>query len=601
MAFNDNKNIGDIINSSDWNDFVDYTELISGSHYGHSSNKDVHFPSSQLENWFNSLYAPSGVSDLEYASGLKLGTPSDLDWTDGANAWTDETNITDAIDDLNEMMGELAPSDASPLGGSLPDNITLHSGKLASGANLTYKSGDGPTASVSYITDDSSITLGTLSFNKADEGTLNCYINGTQSGSVNLANAFNEDYRNSSQIYTPSTNLRLTVTNVGKYNNFRKWQIGSGQISVTTNTHLVNGYNWLYMSHEGISTPVSSNNYECWYDSDAVTSVSLIGTPKISENTAKIKYLSGIKHYYYGSTFDVTCSSQHCFRSAYRTDSRLFRIQSMTGHSAENISIGDGSLSGFSSYPVTGETATMTNKTITLGSYSARSTDARATCVAYNAYDDGSAQTASEGRLVDTYRSGSAGTSEDTDEYFDDEWYRLPGGTYDSVPNPITNTWDSTVVISDGSGQVYNGRLYYPSIDFTSGYLPSQDGSADFSGYSNNAVYYRAFYDSGTPHTNGQLQLGNLSDSDVDPVGTGDVNVEIKLPTQTGWLDLGTDYDSGSFTGSDGDGCQTSQSGDDWSWTSGVYSTANSGYMIIVRVTIRNSSKNLTQIRELGW
>jgi len=535
---------------------------------------------------------------LEYVSGLMIGTPDDGSLTDGCLSWTTSTKTTDALDDINEILDELAPSDANPLGGNLSDNISLHSGRLASGSNITYEVGNGPTASVSYITDDNSITLGILSFNKADEGTLNSYINGVQNGSVNLANAFNEDYRNSSQIYPPSSSDNVTVTDVSKYNNFKKWQIGSGQISITTASDLVVGYNWIYLSHEGITSPTSSNIYKCWYDPNSVTNVQIIGTPKITENTKVSKYLSGVDHYYYGSTFDVTCSSQHCFWSAYRTDERIFRLQSMTAHTAENINYDHGDVNGVSSYPVTGETATLKDHTITLNNYSARNSNARITCLAYNAYDDGSALSASENRLVDTYRSGSNGTSTDVYEYFDDEWYRLPSGSYDTVPNTVSGSWDSTSTLGANSGQIYGGRLYFPTIDF-SGYLPA--GNPDYSSGFSAVEYYRVLRDSGTPHTNIQLELGNLSDSDVDPVGTGDVNVEIKLPTQTGWLDLGTDYDSGTFAGVDGDGCQTAQSGDDWYATFGGNSTADSGYLIVIRVTIRNSSKSLTQIRAVDW
>jgi hypothetical protein len=95
--------------------------------------------------------------------------------------------------------------------------------------------------------------------------------------------------------------------------------------------------------------------------------------------------------------------------------------------------------------------------------------------------------------------------------------------------------------------------------------------------------------------------LANLTNTDVSAVGSGNVNVEIKLPTQTGWLDLGTDYVQATFTGADGDGCKTAQSGDDWSWTAGSFSTADSGNMVIVRITIRVNSENLTQVRERGW
>jgi len=59
MAFNDDKSPGNKILSQDWDDFVDFTEAISGSYYGFSSNV---MPSSQMLSWFNKLYQESGTS-----------------------------------------------------------------------------------------------------------------------------------------------------------------------------------------------------------------------------------------------------------------------------------------------------------------------------------------------------------------------------------------------------------------------------------------------------------------------------------------------------------------------------------------------------------
>lgn len=561
----------------------------------------------------------NGNNFIGIASSMTLGLPEDGSFTGGTLSWTSTTKLTTALDDVNEILSELAPADADSLSGkTLIDNITLHSGRLASGAGITYESGAGPSSSVTYITDDSSIILdaGTpgITFNKADEGTLHCYINSVESGAIYLSTRFSEAERDGSQTYPPITSGSVTILSVGKYNDFQKWQVGSGQIDITTAIQFRKGWNEVYMSHEGLTTSVSSNIYECWYDTDAQTSASFIGTPSFTENTKKSKYLSGVEHYYLNSTFDVTCSSQHCFKNAFRTDRTIFTVDEDTGSNrfglaSTTFTPDHSSVTKVNpnSYPVTGETVGVYNHTVTITDANVYSTNGRMAFTVYNAYDStttdvrgGSNNTSC---LIDTHESGSSGDSTPVYEYFDDEWWRAPSGNYASIPTTaMSGSWvksSSALALGSCSAQVYNGRLYYPSVDFSTGYLPA---GPDYSSGFNDVVYYRVFKDGGTPHTNGVLSLGNLSNSDVDAVGTGDVNVEIKLPTQTGWLDLGTGYDSGTFTGIDGDGCKTAQSSDDWSWTSGVFSTANSGYLIVVRITIRSGgSKPSITFIDSGW
>ena len=109
-------------------------------------------------------------------------------------------------------------------------------------------------------------------------------------------------------------------------------------------------------------------------------------------------------------------------------------------------------------------------------------------------------------------------------------------------------------------------------------------------------------YDAGTPHLSGELALTGWTLSSFDTTGSPRAKVEIKLPTQTGWLDLGKAYNAGTFTGVDGDGCRTSESGDDFGWTAGGFSTAASGYMYIIRITLLNNTVSLlTNLAETGW
>jgi len=68
MTWYDNKSAGDIIRSQDWDDQASVVVWVSGSYFGHSSNKDLHFPSSQLLSWLNALYQESGISAISDVS-----------------------------------------------------------------------------------------------------------------------------------------------------------------------------------------------------------------------------------------------------------------------------------------------------------------------------------------------------------------------------------------------------------------------------------------------------------------------------------------------------------------------------------------------------
>ena len=84
MAFTETKNIGDIINATEWNDFVNYTEYISGNYFGHSGNRNIHFPSSNLIPWLNNKYISSNSS---VNSLIDVDTVSDAPARDEVLKW----------------------------------------------------------------------------------------------------------------------------------------------------------------------------------------------------------------------------------------------------------------------------------------------------------------------------------------------------------------------------------------------------------------------------------------------------------------------------------------------------------------------------------
>jgi hypothetical protein len=189
---------------------------------------------------------------------------------------------------------------------------------------------------------------------------------------------------------------------------------------------------------------------------------------------------------------------------------------------------------------------------------------------------------------VNTYSQQST----DRQEYFRDEVYRLPAGDYSAVPVSITSQWDSSMALVSGQAQCYNSQLVIPSINFSSGYFPTQLLGRDYSLIIGTSEYYRAFRHSNVPHSSVTLTIPG---SAVSPAGSG-LNVFVKLPGVTGWLDVGTMFSLVNFTGNDGDGCLVSKSGNNYNLTFGTFSTDLSGWMIIVKVILRSS----TYITSLG-
>lgn len=558
-------------------------------------------PSVNADNYHTHSFAAN-------AGEIPLGEPCDGNWTDGLFDWTNETITACAIDEISETMNYLAPDDAGSMDGEnlTVSGTTLYTGRLSYGGSSyppAYSWGD----AVSYIINDATFNLLSPSqstmFNKADEGILRYYINGVENDSVDLGYYFDESERAGSQSTAPwiGSSGNLSVTSVGWYNNFPKWQIGNATMYVVP-SDLIAGYNYFSLRHD-LADDQDSNTYNIFYDNDSGSNPS-VNTPTVSENTKVPKYLSGIEHYYRGSTFDMDVVGSDCFDNVFHQTSIL--VYTSTSGATPTMGSGeidyhDSSVSGMTGpggYPQIGDTMTVTNHLLTVPSSNVRSINSRASVYPRDPYTNySSVSSASENRLVDAY----ANTSTDVYEYFDDENYRLPSGDYDTLPITRTGQWDSTSALTNGMAQVFNGSLYYPTINFTSGYLPSPQGvGTNYSGFSGNQVYYRSFYKN-EANNSGSLELGNLTNSDVGALGGGNVNVEIKLPTQTGWLDLGTTYNEATFAGVDGDGCRVSQSGDEWAWTSGVFSTANSGNIIIVRITLRNNNKYITQIRETVW
>jgi len=372
----------------------------------------------------------------------------------------------------------------------------------------------------------------------------------------------------------------LEVTHCGWHNSFNAWQRMNAELVVTS---MDEGYNSFVMTHD-LPTDESTNESKLWYDDDT-NALSFSTSPTIVENTINSnKYLSGVRYYSLNDTFDINYVGANVYRKCYHVSNvSIYRFEGQSSNIIRNPGATPAYTDSFT-----------VNETITANRSNYYDLDTRLTSYLYHPWKSTvNASTPSENRLYCGY--GNVSTAKI--EYFRDENYRLVNGNYDSIPT-LTGHWTSSSGLVNGQSLVYNERVQYPNHDLSST-LPT--GNPDYSsGFSGNQLYLRGFYDS-SAHSNVILTLNGLNvATQVGQVGSGDVNVEIKLPTQTGWLDAGKPFSSGDFTGSDGDGCQVSASGNDLSLTFGTFSTANSGGIIIVKITFRNTNRYISGM-SVNW
>lgn len=181
--------------------------------------------------------------------------------------------------------------------------------------------------------------------------------------------------------------------------------------------------------------------------------------------------------------------------------------------------------------------------------------------------------------------SASDNSNANTNEYFNGEEYRLQKVTYgdQAAVSNASNKWDSKISINDdtsypnySSGMiVFDGILISPLSGGDAGNFRNKhessnpgifegpDNNKDYSSLTHNERdYLRGFLNNTTndrPSINvklyGDASLVGKSGANYAALGANkNINVELKIPGKTGWLDLGRPS-AGSGNISDGDGC----------------------------------------------
>ena len=513
-----------------------------------------------------------------------IGIPSDNTYTDGFfSTWTSGTPISNAFDDINELLALLAPARPNYLTGtslvasSVPTYYTV---KISAGLGTEwYQAGYGTGSQITskyYLsgahtlnTANTSTTFSAGSLTTSTYGTI--YFSrynylaptGGGVGTIDLTTNYTVGFTNN--------NLKLTA--LGTYNSI--WTKANAQILTYTQPNP--GYEGVYIAHTENSQ--LTNTYEMWKDPWSASNGSPIFSQAATASTysQSDKWLSGISYYATGTGFSVY------FKGAAGIYSCAYNVTQVYAISATGLNTSTGLPASPPLFTDELDKSGSNHVRVSLSVASQSSFNKYLTVTIYKAHGTTAASNATISKAINTYGT----VSTDTYEGFQDEARRLVIGS--------GIAFTSTIDMASGNAQVRSGTLQYPLV---ADYDTQWGGSHTFSG---DQEYQRYFYK--TSASTGSLTFTGFTASNIAPYGTGSVNALIYLDGDSLWFDLGVLQGSNANDGSTRSAAisaKTSASGGALGWSIGTKTTgvAGAGNSARYRVVIifRNNTYNMTSI-----
>jgi len=512
-----------------------------------------------------------------------IGTPTDSTYTDGFfSTWTSNTTISNAFDDINELLALLAPARPSYLTGtslSASSVPTYYTVKISAGLGTEwYQAGYGTGTQITryYLsgahtlnTANTSTTFSAGSLTTSTYGTIYFsrynYLTPTGGGvgTIDLTTNYTVNYTNN--------NLKLTA--LGTYNSI--WTKANAQILSYTQPYP--GYEGVFISHT--ENNQLTNTYEMWKDPWSSSNGSPVFSQAATASTysQSDKWLSGISYYSTGTGFSVY------FKGAAGIYSCAYNVTQVYGISATGLNTATGLPASPPLYTDELDKSGSNHVRVSLGVSSQSSFNKYLTVTIYKAHGTTATSNATIARSINTYGT----VSTDTYEGFQDEARRLVIGS--------GIAFTSTLEMANGNAQVRSGTLQYP---LAADYDTQWGGSHSFTG---DQEYQRYFYK--TSASTGTLTFTGFTASNIAPYGTGNINALLYLDGDALWFDLGVLQGSNSNNGSTraaAISAKTSASGGALGWSIGTKTTgvAGSGNSARYRVVIifRNNTYSMTSI-----
>ena len=512
-----------------------------------------------------------------------IGTPTDGVYTDGFfNTWTNSTTISNAFDDVNELLALIAPAKPNEMTGlslTATATPTYYSARIAGGLGTEwYQAGYGTgdlitskyfvTGTHTLSTPSTSTTFYAGTLVTSTYGIWSFSASNYLTGSGATVNQIN--MTTNYTVGFTSGNLSLLALDV--YNSI--WTKANARISTYTPSN--SGYTGLFISHS-TNSQVSST-YTMWYDSwSSGKSPSFSQSATASTYSQSLKWLSGIGYYTTGTGFSVY------FKGAAGIYSSCYNVTQTYAIAATGLVTATGLPASPPLYTDELDKSGANHVRVSLNSANASSFNKYLAVTLYKAHNTTASSNATIARSINTYGT----VSTDTYEGFQDEARRLV------IDSGIGFT--STIDMASGNAQVRSGTLQYP---LAADYDTEWGGTHTFTG---DQEYQRYFYK--TSASTGALTFGGFTASNVAPYGTGNLNVLLYLEGDAKWFDLGVLQGSNANDGSTRSlaiSAKTSTSSGTLNWslgtnTTGVSGAGNSGRYRAV-VILRNNTYSMTSI-----
>jgi Uncharacterized protein related to plant photosystem II stability/assembly factor len=501
---------------------------------------------------------------------IPLGLPTDGTFTSGIFPFVASTITTDAIDDLNGLLLAIAPAAPGALSGSLVmSGQTKYSAILPTGlsASLWYQDG---MAAGSTVTD---YVVGNNYVLASPDPTTAFKCGSTFGGDVGAIAHLDDNVatytRNASS--GAGTTGDLQVTSVALYNTI--WHKANAQINYIQSTP---GFKRHSLKYTVGAVDQSTSDTLFWYDNSNLAPSFPAGLTVVQNTLVTSRYLSGVRYYYLGDTFNFNAQISNLANQAIKPTNPV--SYSMSGLNNVDAVINGASFGYNQNY-------TLDQSGVALNASNAYSINARGLVTGRKPNgDSGSNSSASVNRLVNTY-STTYSTNGNITMF--DENYRFPLSTdFSLIPGSLTGNWNSLTTLSNGDVQLYNSVWTYPSINFTSGYLPAQAGD-NYSAFTGDQTVVWGV-SIGMGYSNMSVVFTGMNYTDISPDHSGNLNFDIRLPSATDWLDGGRAF--GSTVG-DSTGCQLgSSNGGTLNLTFGTSSSSYSSGVVFIRAVLKNVS-----------
>ena len=505
----------------------------------------------------------ASVADL-----IPLGLPTDGTFQPGVFPFVPSTITTDAIDEINGLLLAIAPTPPNPLAGNLIySGPTKYSAILPTGlsASLWYQNGKVAGSTISDYVVGNVYTLANPS------GTFKC--GSTFGGDVGTLAHIDDGTSTNSRLLNAGTGTTgdLQISSISVYNTI--WHIATAQINYTQSNPGFRSHSLLYTV--GASNQQTNNTY-FWYDNNNLRPT--FPTPlTVTPNTlSSSRYLSGIQYYSIGDSFNFNAVIGNLANQSIRPLNPL--SYSMPGLNNVDIAINGALFVYNQSY--------FLNPIVALNAINNYSSNAVGIVTGRKPNGDTSSNTSvPTNYLVNTYSSTYSTNGNIT---MFDENYRFPLTTdFSVIPGSITGNWSSATALTNGNAQLYNSVWTYPAVNFTSSYYPAQGMGTNYSSFSGDQTIVWGV-NVGMGCSNVQIVFTGMNYTSISPDHSGNLNLDVRLPSATGWLDGGRAF--GSFYG-DSTGCQLgSSSGNTLQLTFGTSSTSYSSGVVFIRVVLKNSS-----------